>query len=179
MRILRRVPDSVLFLYADIKTIESNLRTAAAAAGVDPARLVFRAALAHAEYLARYQTLDLYLDTLPYNAGTTASDALWMGLPIMTLPGETLASRVAASVLTAAELPELVVASQEHYERLAEQLASNPAFYTRVKQRVMQSRSATLLEPDRFTRHLERGYRAIHLRQLTGRRPADTVVALE
>ena len=119
MRILQRVPGSVLFLLKENDTVMANLRKEAAAHGVEAQRLVFGPRLPVALYLARYQSCDLFLDTLPYNAGTTASDALWAGLPVMTCRGDTFAGRVGASLLSAAGLPELIATDLTQYEELA------------------------------------------------------------
>lgn len=108
MRILAKVPDSVLYLYADSETVVKNLRKEAQGLGVDAHRLIFAESLPHPEYLARYRVADLFLDTLPYNPGATASDALWAGLPVLTCMGEAFAARMGGSLLTAIGLPELI-----------------------------------------------------------------------
>jgi protein O-GlcNAc transferase len=159
MRILARVPDSVLFLLGGRESLESNLRREALARGIDPQRLVFGGRLAAPEYLARYRTADLFLDTLPYNAGTTANDALWAGLPVLTCMGETFAGRIGASLLKAAGLPELIAASPQHYEALAVELASDPRRLAAVKAKLGESFSAApRLDAAAFARHLEAAY---------------------
>ncbi|MBU3632018.1 hypothetical protein ICN21_01680, partial [Polynucleobacter sp. AP-Feld-500C-C5] len=125
MKILEGTQDSVLFLYAETQWAEANLKKEAEARGINSARLVFGKGIPADEYLARYRVCDLFLDTLPYNAGTTASDALWTGLPVLTLMGQSFASRVAASLLNAIGLPELIANTQEEYEALAIELAQN------------------------------------------------------
>ena len=126
MRILAAVPGSTLLLLADSAAARLNLRREAAAAGVDPARLVFAGRVPYGDYLARYRAADLFLDTLPYNAGTTASDALWAGLPVLTCAGDSFAARMGASLLTAVGLPELIAYDRHAYERLAIELAREP-----------------------------------------------------
>ena len=125
-RILKQVVGSVLLLYVDNESAKPNLIKEIALRGIDASRLVFGKRLPMLDYLARYRTADLFLDTLPYNAGTTASDALKMGLPVLTCIGESFASRVAASLLNAVNLPELITTTQEQYESLAIELALHP-----------------------------------------------------
>ena len=127
MRILAAVPGSVLWLLADNDTAKANMLACAAAHGVAAERLVFAPRVAPGEYLARFTLADLMLDTFPYNAGTTASDALWMGLPIVTRSGRTVISRMAGSLLTAVGLPDLITDTQADYEKLAITLGRNPA----------------------------------------------------
>jgi len=162
MRILKAVKDSVLFLYAGNHWAEANLKKEAQARGVDSQRLVFGKPIAREAYLARYQTCDLFLDTLPYNAGTTASDALWAGLPVLTLMGESFASRVAASLLNAIDLPELITTSQAEYEALAIEIATNPQQLNAIKQKLFDNRLTTPLFDTRlFTKNLEAAYTQI------------------
>ena len=159
MRIVKRVEGSVLFLYADNRWAAANLRKEAAARGVDARRLVFGTRVPPAEYLARYRAADLFLDTLPYNAGTTASDALWAGLPVLTCIGQTFAGRVAASVLLAIGLPELVATSQAQYEALAVELANDPQRLREIRERLDRNRTtAPLFDSRLFTRHIEEAY---------------------
>jgi protein O-GlcNAc transferase len=126
MRILNYVDGSVLWLFQDNSWVAENLKKEAKKQGITPNRLVFAERLPLSEHLARHRQADLFLDTFPYNAHTTASDALWAGLPVLTLMGESFASRVAASLLNAIGLPELITSSQEEYEALAIELALNP-----------------------------------------------------
>lgn len=165
MRILGRVEGSVLFLYAHNRAASINLRKEARSRGIDPERLVFGERLAIPEYLARYRAADLFLDTLPYNAGTTASDALWAGLPVLTRVGEAFASRMAASLLNAIDLPELITYTQRQYEDLAVQLATDPLRLARIKQRLAEKRlTASLFDTPRFTRHLEAAFTELYRR---------------
>jgi predicted O-linked N-acetylglucosamine transferase (SPINDLY family) len=167
MKILQRVPDSVLYLYAANEIVERNLRKEAERRGVPGHRLVFGKHLQRAEYLARFRSMDLFLDTLPYNAGTTASDALWAGLPVLTCAGDSFAGRVAASLLQAIELPELVTTSANAYEELAVSLATNPALLAGIRQKLAANRLTTrLFDTPRFTRHLEDAYTQIYRRHL-------------
>jgi predicted O-linked N-acetylglucosamine transferase (SPINDLY family) len=159
MRLLVANPGSVLWLFRDNADAERNLREAAHERGVDAARLVFAELLPHREHLARHRRADLFLDTLPYNAHTTASDALWVGLPLLTCTGRSFASRVAASLLHAADLPELVTHSIADYEALAMRLAADPALLQGYKQRLEENRHAcALFDTARFTRHIEAAY---------------------
>jgi predicted O-linked N-acetylglucosamine transferase (SPINDLY family) len=172
MRILQAVPGSVLLLFANEKTAETNLRAHAVRHGFDPQRLVFGERLPPAEYLARYRAADLFLDTLPYNAGTTASDALWAGLPVLTLTGEAFASRIAASLLAAIGVPELITSTQQQYEQLAIELASNPQRLAGIRTRIQDNRlTSPLFDTPRFARNLEAAYTAIHGRYLAGLSP--------
>jgi len=159
MRILRQVDGSVLFLYADNELAATNLRKEASQRGVDANRLVFGGRIVMPDYLARYRAADLFLDTLPFNAGTTASDALWAGLPVLTCTGEVFASRMAASLLTAIGLPELITSTQEDYEALAIELATNPERLKAIKQKLQLNRLSTpLFDTVLFTKHIEDAY---------------------
>jgi predicted O-linked N-acetylglucosamine transferase (SPINDLY family) len=159
MRILQRVDGSVLWLLADNPAAAANLRKEADRRGVDPARLVFALRLPMPEHLARHRLADLFLDTLPYNAHTTASDALWAGLPVLTLMGEAYASRVGASVLRAIDLPELVTSTQDEYESLAVSLATTPDQLASVRRRLQANRlSAPLFDSKLYAKHLEDAY---------------------
>ena len=172
MRILGDVTDSVLFLYASSEAVRANLRDEALKRGVDARRLVFGAKLPYADYLARYHSADLFLDTLPFNAGTTASDALWMGLPVITCCGEAFAGRVAASLLNAVGLPELVAATQVEYEKLARDLATEPRRLTKIRERLTGNRSsAPLFDTRRFAENLEAAFIEIHERHCAGLSP--------
>jgi predicted O-linked N-acetylglucosamine transferase (SPINDLY family) len=139
--------------------VKRNLQAAAQAAGVAPGRLVFAPRLPPAEHLARHRLAGLFLDTLPYNAHTTASDALWAGLPLVTCAGSAFAGRVAASLLQAAGLGELATSSLEEYEALALRLARDPGALGELRGRLAAGRtSAPLFDTDRFRRHIEAAY---------------------
>jgi predicted O-linked N-acetylglucosamine transferase (SPINDLY family) len=125
-----------------------------------------------AEHLARHRCADLFLDTLPYNAHTTASDALWAGLPVLTCAGEAFASRVGASLLDAVGLPDLITTSLADYEALALTLATSPERLAALRQRLIGNRStAPLFDTPRFARHLEAAYVEMHERSLAGLPP--------
>ena len=165
MKILTTVDNSILFLYAENKWVRSNLINEALKRGISSERLVFGEHLEPDEYLARYKICDLFLDTFPYNAGTTASDALWAGLPVLTMMGESFASRMAASLLIAIDLPELITSTQEEYESLAIELATNPAKLKAIKTKLESNRLTTpLFDTPRFTKHLEEAYISMYER---------------
>jgi protein O-GlcNAc transferase len=159
MRLLHAVEGSVLWLLRDDATAEQNLRKEAAARGVDPERLVFAPRMKVEDHLARHRLADLFLDTLPYNAHTTASDALWVGLPVLTCLGNAFAGRVAASLLKAIGLPELVTHSIEDYEALALRLAKDPSLLEGYRNRLATNRlTHPLFDTDRFRHHIEAAY---------------------
>ena len=160
MRLLNAVPGSVLWLVAANSFVIDNLRREAVVRGVAAERLVFAVPTGRAEYLGRLALADLFLDTLPYNAGATASDALWAGLPVLTCSGSTYVGRMAGALLTAAGLPELITTSLEAYERLALRLATEPALLAGMRQRLIWNRAVVpLFDIARFTRDLEAAYR--------------------
>jgi predicted O-linked N-acetylglucosamine transferase (SPINDLY family) len=177
MRILKSVDKSVLYLYAEDDQVKSNLEKEAEIRGVNPTRLIFGGPIERADYLARYQIADLFLDTTPYNAGTTASDALWAGLPVLTLIGDSFPSRVAASILSAIGLHELVTTTQEGYELLAIELATNPIKLNRIKDLLAQNRnSAPLFDAPQFTRSIEKAYRLAYSNYHSGFKPKHIFV---
>jgi predicted O-linked N-acetylglucosamine transferase (SPINDLY family) len=179
MRILRRVEGSVLWLSEGEPAVLANLRAAAAANGIEPGRLVFAPRLELlSEHLARHRLADLFLDTLPYNAHTTANDALWAGLPVLTCTGATFAGRVATSLLTAIGLPELITPSGEAYEARAISLAGNPEELSRIRRKLERNRLTTaLFDTPLFTKHIEAAYAAIYERHRAGLPPDDIYVA--
>jgi predicted O-linked N-acetylglucosamine transferase (SPINDLY family) len=159
MRLLTSVEGSVLWLYRANDAAADNLHAAAHARGIDPARIVFAPRAPQADHIARQQLADLCLDTLPYNAHTTASDALWAGVPMVTCRGHGFVGRVAESQLRAVGLPDLVTDSLADYEALAQRLATDPAALKAVRERLAQNRSTcALFDTGRFTRHLETAY---------------------
>lgn len=158
-RILNAVPGSVLWLIEDNPTAAANLKRHAPAFGLDPARLIFAPRIPPDEHLARHKLADLFLDTLPYNAHTTASDSLWVGVPLVTCPGESFPARVAASLLTAVDMPELITPTLADYEALAIALAQDPARLQGLKDRLAATRgTAPLFDTDAFTRNIEAAY---------------------
>jgi predicted O-linked N-acetylglucosamine transferase (SPINDLY family) len=170
-RLLNAVPGSVLWLLPTSEVAMANLRREAALRGVDAQRLIFTTMLPLSEHLGRLQLADLALDTFPYNSHTTGSDALWTGVPLVSLCGSTFASRVAASLLNAVHLPELVTTDWEGYFSLAKELATDPVRLSALRHKLMEGRlSAPLFDTVRFTRNLERLYRAMHQQQRAGLR---------
>jgi predicted O-linked N-acetylglucosamine transferase (SPINDLY family) len=175
MRILKRVEGSVLWLLEDNAKAASNLRMEATKRGVDATRLFFARRIPLDEHIARYRFAHLFLDTTPYNAHTTASEALWAGLPMLTQIGETFAGRVAASVLEAIGLPELITKSQSEYEARAIELAMSPEELSAIKDKLAKNRLTTsLFDTELYTRHLEAAYEAIWERYHLGL-PADHI----
>jgi predicted O-linked N-acetylglucosamine transferase (SPINDLY family) len=169
MRILRRVPGSVLWLFADNPTAVSNLQREAASRGADAERLLFADRMALPEHLARHRAADLFIDTWPCNAHTTASDALWAGLPVLTCAGESFASRVAGSLLTAIRLPELIASTPEQYEELAVSLATDPQRLKHIRQRLADNRQTTpLFDTPLYARQIEAAYTKIYQRYQAG-----------
>ena len=159
MRLLRSVPGAVLWLLSDNAWQESNLRREAQARQVSPDRLVFAPRVYLPDHLARHRLADLFLDTFPCNAHTTASDALWAGLPVLTRAGRSFAARVAGSLLHAVGLPELVTTSFEDYEALALALARSPERLAALRARLRANRAtAPLFDAGRLARHLEAAY---------------------
>ena len=165
MRILKSVEGSVLWLLQDNLLGAKNLKGMAKKYGISEDRLIFASRTSLPEHLARHRQADLFLDTFPYNAHTTASDSLWAGLPILTLKGKSFASRVAASLLTAINLPELITNSQEEYEAMAIELATNPQKLASIRGNLANNRlSAPLFDTPLFTKHLETAYQKMHER---------------
>jgi predicted O-linked N-acetylglucosamine transferase (SPINDLY family) len=159
VNLLASVPGSVLWLLEDNRWATDNLHSSFAAAGIDPARLISAPRLPLSEHLARYRVADLALDTFPYTSHTTASDALWMGCPLVALCGQTFTSRVSGSILSNAGLPELVTDSFDSYEQLAHRFATDPALMRDVRARLAAARdTAPLFDSEKFTRDLEQLY---------------------
>jgi len=178
MRILAAVPGSVLWLREENAPATRNLRAAAAARGMDPARLVFAGRVDFAEHLGRHALADLFLDTLPYNAHTTAADALGAGLPVLTRPGRAFAGRVAASLLQAAGLPRMVVDSAEAYEATAIALALDPGRLGAVRAALAAALpTCPLFDTPRYARNIERAFREMRDRAAAGRPPEGFAVA--
>ena len=159
MRILKAVPDSVLWIYAPDKNTQNNLRKAASIAGLRPARLIFAGNLPKDEHLARIKFADIALDTFIYNGHTTTSDCLWAGVPVITLKGNHFASRVSASLLTAIGLPELIAHSVKEYEKLAIDLATNPKKLLSIRYSLFSNRlTKPLFDTKLFVKNLEDAY---------------------
>ncbi len=178
MRLLRAVDGSVLWLRYDNDQACANLRQEAERRGVAGDRLVYARRMGIAEHLARHRHAGLFLDTYPYGAHTTASHALWAGLPVLTMRGETFVSRVGASLLNAIGLPELIVELLDDYEALALNLAREPDRLDALRQKLTAARTAApLFDTDRYARHIESAYAAMVERQRRGQAPASFDVA--
>ena len=176
MRLLLQVEDSVLWLLRSNTEAEDNLREQAQIRGIDPDRIVFADRREHSEHLARHQLADLFLDTFNYNAHTTASDALWAGLPVITLAGQGFAARVATSLLGAIDLRELITRSASEYEQLALALALDPARLTSLKSKLARNRLTTpLFDTGLFARHIENAYEQAYQKYFDNTAP-DTIV---
>jgi predicted O-linked N-acetylglucosamine transferase (SPINDLY family) len=173
MRLLRSVPGSVLWLLETNALVKGNLRSEAEKRGVDSRRLVFAPVVPSAEHLGRHRHADLFLDTLPCNAHTTASDALWAGLPVLTCSGGTFAGRVAGSLLTAIGLPELITESLEEYEQTALALARDPQRLIALRQKLEITRDVSaLFDLPKLTTNIEAAYTRMWQIRLSGRTPA-------
>ena len=168
MRILQQLPGSVLWLASRAGPMQDNLRREAQERGIDPARLVFAGRVPQVEdHLARYRLADLFLDTSPYNAHTTAADALMAGLPVVTCQGDAFPARVAASLLHAIGLPELITSRMADYEALVVQLVQDPARLQAIKDRLAANRHThALFDSDRFCRNLEAALTLMHTKQV-------------
>jgi predicted O-linked N-acetylglucosamine transferase (SPINDLY family) len=178
MRILKHTEGSVLWLLEDNDRAAENLRREAMARGVGAERLVFAKRVPLADHLARHRLADLFLDTLPYNAHTTASDALWAGLPVLTQIGETFAGRVAASLLNAVGLREMIAQTQEEYRNAAIELASKPEKLAAIRTELGQNRLTNpLFDTQLFTRHIENAYQAMYARYQKGLPPDHIFVS--
>lgn len=181
MRLLRAVPESVLWLREMPDETRENLQREAQARRVDPKRLIFAAHVASMEeHLGRHALADLYLDTLPYNAHSTACDALWAGVPVLTCPGSSFASRVAASALTAVGLSELIAPDLPNYERLALELAQQPHRLRELREKLARQRlQAPLFDTERVCRHVEAAYRGMVEHAMRGEAPVGFSVPIQ
>ena len=178
MRILKQVPGSVLWLVAEGPTIERNLKNEAAARGVSGERLIFAQRMPLPEHQARLQLAGLFLDTLPYNAGATASDMLWSGLPVLTRIGDTFVGRMAASLLNSIHLPELIATTSEAYEQMAIDLAAHPEKLAAIKHKLAENRLTTpLFDTKLFTKHIEAAYTEMYRRYQAGLAPDQIVIS--
>jgi protein O-GlcNAc transferase len=176
MDILSKIDGSVLWLLQEHPVAAANLQRAAQASGIAPERLVFAKRMPLEDHLARLKLADLVLDTLPYGAHTTASDALWAGVPVLTRLGESFQGRVAASLLSAIGMPELITHSAEEYERRACELAQKPELLAETKAKLSGNReNMPLFDTARITRHLEAAYLEMWGRHQRGERPASFV----
>jgi len=172
MRIITQVKGSVLWLRSSNAWAEENLRKQFKRHGVDPARLIFAGRAPMDEHLGRQKLADLFIDTFNYNAHTTASEALWVGLPVITKVGKSFPARVAASLLTAIGLPELITATAEEYEKLILYVARNPEYLAQIRKKLLNQRLSTpLFNTELYTRHLENGYEQAYQRYYDGQQP--------
>ena len=177
MRLLGRVEGSVLWLLGSNPSAEANLRREAALRGIDPDRLIFAGPMRHHEHLGRLRFADLFIDTFAVNAHTTASDALWAGLPVVTLAGRQFAARVGASLLHAVGLPELVTEDVADYEALIADLAADRDRLAALRAKLADNRlSQPLFDTKRYTAAIESALVAVHQRRLDGLAPADITV---
>jgi predicted O-linked N-acetylglucosamine transferase (SPINDLY family) len=172
MRILAAVDDGVLWLFENNKDTAKNLKKEAMKFGINEDRLIFATHMPVEEHLNRIKQADLFIDTLPYNAHTTTSDALRIGLPVLTCIGNSFACRVAASLLNAINLPELITTTQEEYESLAIELATNPEKLKIIKDKLVNNLpTAPLYDTPLFTQHLESAYLTMYDRYQQGLDP--------
>jgi predicted O-linked N-acetylglucosamine transferase (SPINDLY family) len=173
MRLLAAVPDSVLWLLGSNPWVQENVRREALSRGIASDQIVFAGSLPYPEHLARLQLADICLDTLPFNGGTTTSDALWAGVPVVTCSGASFAARMSGSLLHAIGLPQLVTHSLGEYEQLALRLAKDPLLLAETRATLAQNRrAAPLFDTDRFRRHLEAAYQIMVERSRNGLAPA-------
>jgi predicted O-linked N-acetylglucosamine transferase (SPINDLY family) len=174
MRLLNKVPGSVLWLFAENTAVPRNLGREAEARGVASERLVFAKMIQLDDHLARLKLADLFLDTLPYTAHTTGSIALWAGLPVLTCQGTTFPARVGASLMHAIGLPELITHGLEEYEALALKLAASPALLADIRAKLARNRTThPLFDTDRYRRHIESAYITMWERAQRGDGPAS------
>jgi predicted O-linked N-acetylglucosamine transferase (SPINDLY family) len=172
MRLLQKTPGSVLWVLESNQSVKGNLLKEVEKRGVDPARIVFAPGAQPPQHMARQRLADLFLDNLPVNAHTTTSDALWVGLPVITCVGQTFAGRVAGSLLKAADLPELITYSLEEYEALALQLAHEPARLSGIRDKLERTRlQMPLFDIENYTRNLEKTYQVMFDTLLSGGSP--------
>ncbi len=177
MKMLHRVPESVLWLLPGNSLATENLTREAAARGMDPARLVFAKGLPKAEHLARHRFADLVLDTRIYNGHTSTSDALWAGVPLLALQGTHFASRVSSSILTAIGLPELITDTPDAYENLAVRWATHPEELQAIRRKLHENRlTEPLFDTPRFVRNLEKAYQKMWETFLAGGKPRQIEV---
>lgn len=171
--ILRRIPNSVLWLYADREEVENNLREAGHNAGIDSQRIFFSRKVLHEEHLSRYRCVDVFLDTFSCNAHTTAIEALAAGVPVVTLPGLTVVSRVCSSLLIAHGVADLVASSRDDYIEIACRLADDASHHRAVKSRVMDRSGSHLFCTEGRVREIEKAYETMWNRHVSGESPQD------
>jgi predicted O-linked N-acetylglucosamine transferase (SPINDLY family) len=178
MRLLERVSGSVLWLFETNKFVKANLRKEANKRGVKSDRLVFAKKVNHKKYLSQFQQVDIFLDTFTYNAGATASNALWAGLPVVTKIGQNYTARMAGSMLNAIGLPELITETEKDYEALILELATNPKKLSEVKEKLANNRlTQPLFNTELYTKHLENGYQQAYQNYFDGNLPQTIIVS--
>ena len=178
MRLLKKVDKSVLWLLDFKKGTKENLMNEAVARGVNPSRLVFAKYTSHEKYLAQFRQADLFLDTFNYNAGATASNALWVGLPVLTKSGESYTSRMAGSLLSSIGLNNLITDTEEEYEKVALDLATNPDRLSNLRNELAKNiLSKPLFKTQLFIDHLEKGYIQAYQNYLKGQKPQTIFVS--
>ena len=172
MRLLKKVENSVLWIYKSNKWVEKNLQKEALKRGVDTGRLVFAEKVPHPDHLARQKLADILVDTFNSNAGVTAGDALWVGLPLVTKLGKGYSARAGGYMLASIELPELITKTEQEYEALLLDLATNPKRLSAIKEKLATNRLTTpLFNPNHFTKHLENGYQQAYQRYFDRKDP--------
>ena len=165
MRLLKRIDGSVLWLIKDSDIGVNNLKKEAQKRGIEPDRIIFADKMSNAEHLARHRLADLFIDTFPYTAHTTCSDALWSSLPVVTLIGQSFASRVSASLLTAIGLSELITKTEKEYEKLTFKIANNKSLLNEIKKRLHKNRLIKpLFNTKLFTKNIESAFVIMHER---------------
>ena len=163
MKILKHTKNSVLWLFENSKISSINLKKEAKTRNIDPSRIIFASRITQIEHIGRYKLADLFIDTLPYNAHTTACDGLWVGLPFLTLAGDSFASRVGASMLNAIDLPELITYTEKEYEKKAIELANNPNMLKKIREKLEKNKlSKPLFNAKLFTKNIESAYTKIY-----------------
>ena len=178
MRLLKNVNNSVLWLIKSNKWVEQNLSKEAKQQGIDPSRIVFAEKLSHSKHLARHKHADLFIDTFNYNAHTTASDALWSGLPIVTKQGKQFSARVASSLLTACGLPELITKNEKEYEELIYELATNPKKLKTISLKLSENKkSKPLFNTKQYTNNFENGLQKAYDLYFYGEHPKNIFVS--
>ena len=174
MNILKKKNDSVLWLLKDNDISEKNLKMQAENNNVNPERLIFADHLPLDQHLSRLKLADLVLDTFPYNAHTTCSDSLRMGVPVLTLKGKSFASRVATSLLTSMSLSELVTEKLNDYEEMALKISNNPEMLDQLKDKILRNKeNSNVFKPQIFTNNIEKSYKKVYQNFIDGFSPQD------
>ena len=174
MEILKKTSKSVIWLLKDNKFSEKNLKIYASKKGVDPDRLIFANRVTYEEHLLRLKYADIFLDTYPYNAHTSCSDALRMDVPVITRIGESFASRVAASLLNTLSVPELITTNHDDYEKLAINIYNNLNFLKKLKNKIKKNKiNSNLFKTEIFTKNLEKSYIKIYDNYIKGLKPSN------